>query len=84
MSRKITLNLEVNRRLSRASNGTPSSERSNDTLNSSFSSKISRSSQSSRLKESILRTRETLRSRLHSRRVESVGLVQMPSLYSYK
>ena len=84
MSRKITLNLELNQRLSRASNYTPNSERSNDTLNASFASKASICSHSSKLKESILRSRETIRSKLQSRRIESVGLRPTPSPLPYQ
>lgn len=71
MSRKISLNLELNKRCSRLSNHTPGSERSSDTVNSSFSSKPSISSHSSRLKETIMKTRETLRSRMQARKADS-------------
>jgi hypothetical protein len=39
MSRRINLNLEVNRRLSRGSNCTPASERSVESSNSTFSNR---------------------------------------------
>ena len=70
MSRKISLNLELNKRLSRASNYTPCSDRSSDHVNGNSSSKPSIYSQENLLKESILKTRETIRSRIESRKNE--------------
>lgn len=66
MSRRISLNLELNKRLSRASNDTPCSEKSIDSINSGYSKISSTTSNGSRLKESILKTRELIRSRISS------------------
>ena len=67
MSRKISLNLEVNKRLSRASNYTPVSDRSVETIHSTNSGKPSIKTQESRLRETIIKTRENLRKRLQLR-----------------
>ena len=67
MSRKISLNLEVNKRLSRASNYTLVSDRSVETIHSTNSGKPSIKTQESRLRETIIKTRENLRKRLQLR-----------------
>lgn len=64
MSRRISLNLDLNKRLSRASNHTPVSDKSIDSANSGYSKMSSSTANGSRLKESILKTRELIRSRV--------------------
>lgn len=74
MSRRITLNLELNRRLSKGGSTTPRSDKSIETVNSSFSNKTSNFVQSNKLIEIIDKNRENLHSRLESRRYgSSVG-----------
>ena len=67
MSRRISLNLELNKKLSRASNHTPISDKSIDSINSACSKFSSVTMNGSRLKESIVKTRELIRSRLSER-----------------
>ena len=67
MSRRISLNLELNKKLSRASNHTPVSDKSIDSINSACSKFSAATINGSRLKESIVKTREMIRSRLSGR-----------------
>ena len=71
MSRRISLNLELNKRLSRTSNYTPCTERSMDSVNENIPNKSTIDTQRNLLKESLLKTRETIRSRIISRRTEN-------------
>ncbi|OMJ65602.1 hypothetical protein SteCoe_37926 [Stentor coeruleus] len=71
MSRRIALNLELNRRLSKGGSTTPRSDKSIETVNSSFSNKTSNFAQRNKLIEIIDKNRENLHSRLESRRYAS-------------
>jgi hypothetical protein len=67
MSRRISLNLELNKKLSRASNHTPVSDKSIESVNSACSKFSAATLNGSRLKESIVKTRELVRSRISGR-----------------